>query len=81
MVGDQKDTDRTITQLAQNINDLLKSVNDLTTRISALDTRIATLETWKTTGASKTGRFVSDDATTYTGKAITVANGLITTIA
>jgi hypothetical protein len=63
------------------LREICKELTEKDVKISELENRIATLENYFTGALTDSAHFVSSDGTTYTGKSISVVNGIIKTIA
>lgn len=62
------------------LREICKELADKDIKISALESKVAALENNFTGALTDSAHFVSSDGTTYTGKSISIVNGIIKSI-
>jgi hypothetical protein len=62
------------------LREVCKELADKDAKITALENRVTVLENNFTGAVTDSAHFVSSDGTTYTGKSISIVNGIIKTI-
>lgn len=62
------------------LREICKELADKDAKITALENRVTALENNFSGALTDSAHYVSSDGTTYTGKAITIVNGIVKTI-
>lgn len=80
MVKDLKDNQRNTDQFIMKFNELENRIKTLETENINLKSRVTTIENYFIGAITNNNHYISSVAGTYTGKTLTIKNGLITNI-